>query len=36
MGVDRFGVSAPYETIYREFGLTTGNIVDQAVKLLHI
>jgi len=36
MGVDRFGVSAPYEIIYREFGLTTGNIVDQAVKLLHM
>lgn len=35
MGVDRYGASAPYEIIYREFGLSVGNIVDQAVKLLH-
>ncbi|HEY5157464.1 MAG TPA: transketolase C-terminal domain-containing protein, partial [Anaerolineales bacterium] len=35
LGVDRFGVSAPYERIYREFGLTIGNIVKQAMKLLH-
>jgi transketolase len=35
LGVDRYGVSAPYERIYKEFGLTIGNIVKQAMKLLH-
>jgi len=34
MGVDRFGASAPYEIIYRELGLTVGNIIERASKLL--
>jgi transketolase len=35
IGVDRFGASAPYERIYKEFGLTIGNIVERSIKLLH-
>ena len=27
MGLDRFGASAPYETIYKELGLTVDKIV---------
>ncbi len=35
LAVDRFGASAPYEVIYREFGLSVGNVIDQALKLVH-
>ena len=34
LGVDRFGASAPYEIVYREFGLSIGNIVKQALQLV--
>ena len=34
MGVDRFGASAPYEVVYREFGLTIGNVVTRSLQLL--
>jgi len=33
VGIDRFGASAPYEVIYREYGLTVGNIVKQGLML---
>lgn len=33
LGVDRFGASAPYERIYREFGLTVENILAMATRL---
>ena len=31
IGIDHFGASAPYQTVYREFGLTADNIVAHAV-----
>jgi transketolase len=34
IGIDHFGASAPYETIYKEFGLTVENVVAQAKTLL--
>lgn len=34
LGVDRFGASAPYQRIYREFGLTAENIAATARSLL--
>lgn len=34
MGIDRFGASAPYQTIYHEFGLTVEKIVERALALL--
>ncbi len=34
IGLDRFGASAPAETIYRELGLDAGDVVDAAMKLL--
>lgn len=34
MGVDRFGASAPFEVIFREFGITIGNIVKKALRLV--
>ncbi len=34
LGIDRFGASAPFEVVYREFGLTAGNIVGRALQLL--
>ena len=33
IGIDRFGASAPYEVLYREYGLTVGNIVQHGLKL---
>jgi len=33
MGVDRFGESAPYQRIYKEFGLTVDAVVAQARRL---
>jgi transketolase len=33
IGIDRFGASAPYEVIFREYGLTVGNIVKQGLRL---
>jgi transketolase len=34
LGIERFGASAPYERIYREFGFTIENVVRQAKALL--
>lgn len=34
IGIDHFGASAPYETIYEEFGLTPERIVKEAKSLL--
>ncbi|HEX7540902.1 MAG TPA: transketolase [Anaerolineales bacterium] len=34
IGIDRFGASAPSEVVYRELGLTIGNIVKQALLLV--
>lgn len=33
-GVDRFGASAPFETIYEKFGLTADNVVSASKKLI--
>jgi transketolase len=34
LGIERFGASAPYQRIYREFGLTVDHVVRQAKALL--
>lgn len=34
MGITRFGASAPYEVLYREFGLTAERMVEEALALL--
>ena len=34
IGVDRFGASAPYETIYEQFGLTPAAIAERALALV--
>ena len=34
IGIDHFGASAPYETLYHEFGLTAENVAAQARALL--
>lgn len=34
LGINRFGASAPYETIYEQFGLTPGAVVQAAHDLL--
>ena len=34
LGIDRFGASAPCEVVYREFGLSIGNIVKRALQLV--
>jgi transketolase len=34
MGIERFGVSAPYQRIYQELGLTVDNVVKRAKELL--
>jgi transketolase len=34
LGIDRFGASAPYEVVYREFGLTIENIFKRAIELI--
>jgi transketolase len=34
MGITRFGASAPYEVLYREFGLTAERMVEEALSLL--
>ena len=34
MGIDRFGASAPAETVYRELGLTVENVVARAFSLV--
>jgi len=34
LGIDRFGASAPAETVYRELGLTVANVVSRALSLV--
>ena len=34
MGIDHFGASAPYQTLYEKFGLTPERVVENANKLL--
>ncbi len=34
LGIERFGASAPYEEIYRNFGLTADGIVAAAMQVL--
>ncbi|MDH4226518.1 MAG: transketolase [Deltaproteobacteria bacterium] len=34
IGIDRFGASAPYKTIYEKLGLTADNVSTRALKLL--
>jgi len=34
IGVDRFGSSAPYKTIYQNFGLTVEKIVEESLRLV--
>jgi transketolase len=34
IGIDRFGASAPYQTIYKELGLTAEKVVEAAKKLV--
>ena len=34
IGLDHFGASAPFETLYEEFGLTASNVVSAVEKLL--
>ena len=34
LGLERFGASAPYETIYEELGLTVDKVVDAAMQLV--
>ena len=35
IGLDRFGASAPYKTIYQNLGLTPENVTNTAKKLLN-
>jgi transketolase len=34
VGLNRFGASAPYKTLYTEFGLTAENVADKARKAI--
>ena len=34
MGIDHFGASAPYQTLYEKFGLTPERVVENAKQLL--
>ena len=34
IGLDHFGASAPFQTLYKEFGLTAENVVAKAKALL--
>lgn len=35
IGLDRFGASAPYETLYENFGLTPEKVVEQAKRVIN-
>ena len=35
LGIDRYGASAPYETVYAELGLTVDKVVEAAKSLVH-
>ena len=34
VGIDRFGASAPYKTLYEKFGITADRVVEKALELL--
>jgi transketolase len=34
IGIDRFGASAPYKELYRQYGLTADRIVEAAQSVL--
>ena len=34
IGIDHFGASAPFERVYKEFGITAENVVAVAKKLI--
>ena len=34
IGIDRFGASAPAETVYKHLGLTADNVVDTVLSLM--
>jgi transketolase len=34
VGIDHFGASAPYKTLYEKFGITSGRVVEKALGLL--
>jgi transketolase len=34
MGIDRYGASAPYKTIFEHYGLTAERVVEQVKKLV--
>lgn len=34
VGIDHFGASAPYKTLYEKFGITTDRVVEKALELL--
>jgi len=34
IGLERFGASAPYETIYKELGITAEAVVEAAKQLI--
>ena len=34
VGLNRFGASAPYKTLYAEFGLTPENVAEKAKKVV--
>jgi len=34
VGIERFGASAPYQTLYREYGITAEHVLEVAVGLL--
>ena len=33
-GIDKFGKSAPYQDIYKHFGLTSGNIANKTKNVI--
>ena len=35
ISIDRFGASAPADELFKEFGFTSENVVNRAIKLLH-
>lgn len=35
IGIDRFGASGPYSVLFKEYGFTTDNVVEKALKVLN-
>ena len=34
IGIERFGASAPYQELYRQFGITAEKVCEQAARLV--